>query len=125
MVLFQALTVAEASFRIKAMVMQDQEARFRMIGMKPNDPKREVVAELSRIDREDTAQMRQIVDQFGWPTISKFGAKTAGDAWLLVQHADLDHPFQRRCLALMKPLLTKKEVSGQNYAYLFDRVSVA
>ena len=48
----------------------------------------------------------------------------ARKAWLLVQHADADVKFQRRCLDLMARL-PKGEVSISNLAYLTDRVLLA
>ena len=116
----------DVAFRIEAMVMQDQEARMRLVEAgKSGKPSAALVAEVQRIDREDTAAMKEIVDRNGWPTISAFGKKCSSNAWLLVQHADLDREFQQRCLDLMKPLVPKHEVSALNYAYLADRVSVA
>lgn len=51
------------------------------------------------------------------------GETTSYNAWLLIQHADLDVSFQAECLALMKaaPL---GEVDVATMAYLEDRVLV-
>jgi hypothetical protein len=134
MVLFSAFVIAQAKrptvqdvcFRLDAMEMQDQEVRERWITeMQKPHPNQAIGREVSRIDRQDTADLKKIIDQFGWPTIGKFGKKSSHTAWLIVQHADLNHPFQERCLALMKPLVAKKQVSGQDYAYLYDRVALA
>lgn len=75
------------------------------------------------IDVANTARMREIVDQIGWPTVSKVGAQASSSAWLLVQHADHDHAFQRRCLALMQSQ-SAGEVKLSHIAYLEDRVRV-
>jgi hypothetical protein len=42
------------------------------------------------IDVANTQRMKEIVEQMGWPTRSKVGARASEMAWLLVQHADLD-----------------------------------
>lgn len=75
------------------------------------------------IDPKNTARMKEIVGQIGWPTISKVGKKVSGDAWLLVQHADKDIDFQKQCLDLMKQE-PAGEVALHNIAYLEDRVRV-
>ncbi len=77
------------------------------------------------IDTGNTADLKKLIAIHSWFTISKFGEKASNDAWLLVQHADLDQPFQEQVLGWMKDLLAKGEVSASNYAYLYDRVASA
>jgi hypothetical protein len=66
-------------------------------------------------------RIKEIIDQIGWPTISKVGKEGSHWAWLIVQHADEDKEFQKSCLALMQ---NEKdgEVSKSNIAYLIDRI---
>lgn len=75
------------------------------------------------IDIANTARMREIVDQIGWPTVSKVGVQPSSCAWLLVQHADHDRTFQKQCLALMQAQ-SDGEVKLPHIAYLEDRVRV-
>ncbi len=75
------------------------------------------------IDRENTAKLKEIIDEIGWPSISQVGEEGASNAWLLVQHADHDLEFQKRCLALMK-VQPVHEVSARDIAYLEDRIAV-
>lgn len=78
---------------------------------------------VASIDKQNTARMKEIVEQIGWPTISKVGEEASGKAWLLVQHADDDVEFQSKCLKLMKQA-PADEVNRQNIAYLEDRILV-
>jgi hypothetical protein len=78
----------------------------------------------SSVDIENTKRMKEFIDQVGWPTISKVGEHSSDMAWLLVQHADLDHQFQQMCLDLMKAQ-PAGEIKPANIAYLEDRVSIA
>lgn len=78
---------------------------------------------LEEIDRDNTARLRAIVSEHGWPTRSLVGADGAKAAWLLVQHADLAPDFQRRCLELMQAA-PEGEVARDHIAYLTDRVAV-
>ena len=52
------------------------------------------------------------------------GDDGANAAWLLVQHADADPKFQRRCLDLMTQL-PGDQVPKTKVAYLTDRVLLA
>lgn len=73
-------------------------------------------------DHRNTEWIKGVLKKQGWPTISQVGKVAAGNAWLLVQHADDDPIFQLRVLKLMEPLVATKEVDGENYALLYDRV---
>lgn len=79
---------------------------------------------MRKVDAANTAWMKKVVDKHGWPGKSMVGTDGAFAAWLLVQHADADPKFQARCLELMKKAYEKKEVRGQDLAYLIDRVLV-
>lgn len=73
------------------------------------------------VDRADGARLKQIVDQFGWPTVDMVGKDGAHAAWLLAQHADKDTAFQLQVLALMEPLVRTGQAAAKDYAYLWDR----
>jgi hypothetical protein len=77
------------------------------------------------IDEECTASIKELLKIYPWFTISEFGAVTDGNAWLIVQHADLDSAFQKQVLIILKQLYPKGETSRRNYAYLDDRVAIA
>lgn len=77
-----------------------------------------------RIDAENTKRLGEIIDRFGWPTKRLVGADGANAAWLIVQHADLNPQFQRKCLDLMAKA-PRDEIARQDFAYLTDRVLLA
>jgi hypothetical protein len=76
------------------------------------------------IDVQNTAWMKEIVDKYGWPGKSLIGEDGAQKAWLMVQHADHDRAFQKRCLQLLETAVKKGEAKPENLAYLTDRVRV-
>jgi hypothetical protein len=45
------------------------------------------------------------------------------DGWVVVQHSP-DNTLMHDVLARMEPLMAEREVDGQTYALLFDRVAV-
>jgi hypothetical protein len=101
--------------RITKMTEVDQDMRARNL---EDDTHRD-----DSIDKTNTEEMRAIIAEIGWPTITKVGEDASHDAWLLVQHADHDPAFQKACLELMKQA-DAGEVLPENIAYLEDRVAV-
>lgn len=77
------------------------------------------------VDEANTARLREIVAEFGWPTISMVGEEASLAAFLLVQHADRAPEFQAECLPLLEEAAARGEVSAMNLAYLTDRVRKA
>jgi hypothetical protein len=116
-------------------VDKDQKARKQFIevlarqrGKNDEAAKKEVEAatkKVQEIDARNTAWMKGVVDKHGWPGKSLVGADGAQKAWLLVQHADKDPEFQKRCLKLLAEAAKKGEASPEHLAYLTDRVRVA
>lgn len=80
----------------------------------------------TNIDRKNTEHIKQIIKKYGWPTIFLVGKKASNYAWLLVQHADHDVAFQKKCLKLIEKSYknNQKSINPANIAYLTDRVLV-
>ncbi|GAA0272987.1 hypothetical protein GCM10010302_08230 [Streptomyces polychromogenes] len=95
----------------------DQAARRRLL--EDGEP-----GDLLRIDAENTAWLKGVVAEHGWPGLGLVGEKGADDAWLLVQHADRDPGFQRAALALLRAAVDAGEAPPGHLAYLTDRVRV-
>jgi hypothetical protein len=89
----------------------DQEARHAL------DP-----VAMAAADGENLSWLRRVIADMGWPGKSLVGEDGAGAAWLLVQHADRDPAFQRRCLDLMTVAVRRGEATLIQQAYLTDRV---
>jgi hypothetical protein len=89
---------------------------------KPRQPGHVEVEDLNRVDAGNRVRLKEIVTQYGWPTISLVGLDGANAAWLLAQHADGDRGFQASVLAMMEPLVKTGEASAGNRAYLYDRI---
>jgi len=110
---------------INAMAKVDQQVRQKLIDQGVfSKPTPDGFKEMMEIDHRDTERMKWIVKEFGWPTPEMVGREASANAWLLVQHADADLPFQQRCLELIEPLARTHVIPGSNYVYLFDRVRV-
>jgi hypothetical protein len=101
---------------------EDQEARQNVIHER--HPDAAAVQKVQDIDRKNTERMKEIIDKHGWPGHSLVGKDGAHAAWLLVQHADKDREFQKRCLQLLERAVKAKEATGVDLAYLTDRVRI-
>jgi hypothetical protein len=100
----------------------DQAARAAITGTPPSP---ETARRLEQTDRGHTVRLKAIVARWGWPGKSLVGEDGASAAWLLVQHAGHDRPFQKACLRRMRRALARQEVSAVDVAYLADRVAIA
>lgn len=111
-----------------ARVETDQAARMALIplmsGGKALAPDHPALKRLSEADDANRAWLKKVVEAGGWPGASRVGPDGAHAAWLLVQHADADRPFQKTCLDLLRPAVAAGEADGQDLAYLTDRVLV-
>ncbi|HEV3146532.1 MAG TPA: DUF6624 domain-containing protein [Gemmataceae bacterium] len=127
---------SELREELQKRLKEDQAARMAIVEwMKKqqfNDPEKlkkmddePIVKKLLEIDHANTKWLKDVVEKHGWPCRSMVGDDGAHSAWLLVQHADKDHEFQKKCLELMKALAPKGEVARSDLAYLTDRILVA
>jgi hypothetical protein len=105
------------------MVKEDQDARKEVL--KDGSGDSPTFRKLRKVDQRNTARMKEIIAKHGWPGKGLVGDDGAHAAWLLVQHADEDREFQKRCLALLERAVKAREASAVDLAYLTDRVLVA
>ena len=101
---------------------RDQAIRNEHIakGVDNHDP--ELLARMEKIDSSNTARIREIVRQFGWPGPELVGEDGRDAAFILVQHSD--YKFQKEMLPLVKEAYKADKLPGQFYALLLDRVLV-
>lgn len=114
-------TIDGVKQQLVLMVDLDQEVRNLFMAAVTNPTIRKL---LEDIDRFHTEHLKAILKQYGWITISKFGKEADHQAWLLVQHADRDPNFQKRCVSTLEKLWPLNETDRKNYAYLYDRIAV-
>lgn len=128
--------ISKPALRVELLKMAHEDQTFRRSGScagkaKSTDNKcgqdssdAEAEPEDENVDVRNTKRMKKIIEQHGWPTKAMVGADGARSAWLLVQHADHDVAFQRKCLSLMSAHKESGQVSSGDIAYLTDRVLV-
>jgi hypothetical protein len=76
------------------------------------------------VDKENTLELKLLLQHRFWITKSEFGKKASDQAWLIVQHADHDLAFQKKILAVLEDLYPTGDADPRHFAYLFDRVAI-
>src|SRR3989344_4115899 len=92
----------------------------RHLDRKNNEYKRVIaglIKKLRILDAKHTREMKKITTRCDWPGRSLVGKRGAAAAWLLVQHADHDLVFQKKCLILMKSAAPDEVESGPDNNY--------
>jgi len=105
----------------------DRAIRTRLDFSRIDEPaQQKLMQQMGIVDRANTARLKVLFERCGFPDKDRHGEQAQGDAWLLVQHADHDLPFQKHALALIERMAAqRKEPLGRRYAYLYDRIAVA
>jgi hypothetical protein len=96
---------------------RDQAART---SLRPGHGMAEWEAAVAPVDRDNTARLREIVAQHGWPGHGLVGPAGAHAAWLLAQHAPPD--LQEEFLPLLQAAVARGDARPVDLAYLEDRV---
>lgn len=115
-----AVTDAELAAELRRRFECDQEVARRAPAASVEDLDRNAT-----VVRDNTAWLKKIIDERGWPGWSSVGEAGANQAWLIAQHSDHDLRFQQRCLALLRDAVARADASAADLAYLEDRVRVA
>jgi len=74
------------------------------------------------LDSSILTRLEQIIEQYGWPTLSAVGQAGSSSAWMIIQHADL--PVQEKYFPLMLEQAERGELLWRNLALTVDRIRV-
>ena len=105
----------------------DRAIRSRLDHSRMGDPaQQQLIQQMGIVDRANTARLKVLLEQCGFPGKERHGEQAQRDAWLLVQHADHDVAFQKHVLSLLEKTAAQRgESVGRSFAYLADRIAVA
>jgi len=78
--------------------------------------------ELEAIHVRNASRLKEILAEHGWPVPALVGDDGDEAAWLIVQHAIGDPPFQRQCLRLLQDAAESGDVPLWQTAMLEDRI---
>ncbi len=83
----------------------------------------EVANKQTGVDKENIKRLEEIVEEYGWPTISLVGEEAATAAFLIVQHAEVDE--QKKILPLLKEAAANNQAFPAQVAMLEDRILIS
>jgi hypothetical protein len=116
--------------KLDSMVVEDQKWRNLTTKISNGEKldksidKNQIMKNWIMTDSMNTAEVRKIFYQYGFPNYDLVGPKGANDFWLLIQHQDRHPSFQDSVLTKMKIEVDKGKAPSSSYAYLLDRVKV-
>lgn len=114
---------ATLSQMLLAMKSQDQAVR-EVIKQSGGDLTAAQVKHIQKTDNKHTRQLKAIVDNYGWPSLSLVGEDGVQAAFLLVQHSP-DFTFQQAMLPHIHRAYQNDEgITGQEVALLTDRILI-
>lgn len=110
--------------RLLALGEADQEARGFRNGA-PIDPRQlRIATNLAEVDKNITAQLKEIVAAKGWPTITMVGIKASNAAMLMLTHTP-DHAWQGSLLPQLEGLADAGRIDGSQLAVVIDKELIA
>ena len=80
--------------------------------------------EMESLHNKNAEALNEIIEQIGYPTISKIGAEANEAAWLVIQHSIGKPEFMKKCAALLEKAVTDEQADAKHLAYLTDRIAV-
>jgi hypothetical protein len=106
--------------RLMAMRESDQAARGISNGQPQNAGKTTTALNLNDVDAQNTAELKAIVAEKGWPTIALVGIEASNAAMLLLTHTR-DHAWQASLLPQLETLADTGKIDGSALAVVIDK----
>jgi hypothetical protein len=107
------------SAELQALALEEQEARADLV-------RRGVLDQghpLRAMHLRHANRLREVLDDGGWPGVSRVGAEGAEAAWLVAQHSVVvDLPLGERCVRLLNAAVRAGEAPARHLAILTDAV---
>lgn len=114
--------------KIAIMFKQDQKWRIEYANLsKPGGSaynEKTINSNWLSTDSSNLAEAKRIIKNFGYPGYTLAGKGGSNMFWAIIQHSDEDVKFQQQVLALMDKEVKRHNASGENYAYLKDRILI-
>jgi len=81
--------------------------------------------EMKSLHISNANALYEIIEEIGYPTVSKVGIEANEAAWLVIQHSIGQPHFMRKCLELLESIDSDEDsISLKHLAYLSDRIAV-
>jgi hypothetical protein len=109
---------------LREMGAEDQAARGIVNGKQTSAMTKEMMQKLSETDTRLTLELKQIIEEKGWPTIALVGIDASNAAMLILTHTP-DHAWQRQILPQLQTLADTGKIDPSPLAMVVDKELVA
>lgn len=76
------------------------------------------------IDERNRNRLKEIFEEYGFPTRKLVGKDAMQGIFLMIQHSDGDKEWQKSQLPNIEKAVKNGDMDGQSYAYLYDRIQI-
>jgi hypothetical protein len=76
------------------------------------------------VDGANRERLKEIINEFGFPTRQLVGKEAMHGVFLIIQHSDIDKEWQKEQLPNIEKAVRQGDMDGQSYGYLYDRIKV-
>jgi hypothetical protein len=116
----------DATLRRQLLVMRDKDQAVRGLagGRQGSGMTPDMLAKMPATDAELTQELKQIVDQKGWPTIALVGIEASNGAMLVLTHS-ADHAWQAKLLPQLEQLADARRIDASMLALVIDKELVS
>lgn len=118
----ETLSFEEPGLREKLIKFVEEDQALRRQYLAATSNVQAASREVHKIDQANTAWLKAVINETGFPTVKQVGHYGVHMAWLLAQHADLSPDLQERVLKILQSRIETKEVEPDDLARLTDRV---
>lgn len=77
-----------------------------------------------RVDERNRNRLKEIFEEYGFPTRKLVGKDAMQGIFLMIQHSDGDKEWQKSQLDNIEKAVKNGDMDGQSYAYLYDRIKI-
>lgn len=116
----------DAALRNQLLLMRDKDQAVRSFagGKQVSGMTPDMLAKMPVTDAELTSELKQIVDQKGWPTIFLVGIEASNGAMLVLTHS-ADHAWQAKLLPQLEQLADAGRIDASQLALVIDKELIA
>jgi hypothetical protein len=76
------------------------------------------------VDERNRNRLKEIFNEYGFPTKDLVGKDAMQGIFLIIQHSDGDKEWQKSQLPNIEKAVKNGDMDGQSYAYLYDRIQI-
>jgi hypothetical protein len=101
--------------------MLEEDETFRRTMVKTPDNEKEIQPFQEAFDKKLTAELKDIVQKYGWPTIRLVGYEASHAAMRILNHSQ-DRDFQKELVPQLQKMVEQDEIAGFELGLIIDKL---